>query len=206
MLVDPAVQRFPGQLRPVVTHDALRQTALRTHALEHVNDPPRRQRMRHLDRRTLAREIIHEGETSKRPTIEQGVAHEVHTPPLGPRRRLGSRPAGDRDVLRPPAATHRKTFFAVESQHFLVVDHVPFATQQHMQLLVAPPRLGGGELAQARAHHRIIATNGAILPTRATERDEATGASLTTLGEGGHEMGDDLRRCLVVTTCAPPRL
>src|SRR5690348_18251095 len=148
--------------------------------------------MRHVDRWAFTREVIHKCETPKRPSIEQGVAHEVHAPPLGPGRRLRSWDARDRDVLLPAAATYREPFFAVEAQHFLVIDHMPFAAQQHMQLLVAPPRLGGGELAQAGAHKRIIAAKGAILPTRSTERDEATGASLTTLWEGGHEMGDDL--------------
>lgn len=96
--------------------------------------------------------------------------------------------------------------FPIATQHELVVHAKAFASQQDVQMLVAPARSLARQRAQALADLGVRRAPRAIMPARTTQSHERASVA-GTHGIGGYEMGDHARRrCVVVTSFAPPRL
>lgn len=102
--MSPEIQSVAGELGPVVTDDALRQTARQSKSVQHLNYSERRKRVSYLDCRTFPCHVIDDVETTELPSVGQRIRHKVHAPPLVRRRWSGQRNSRHRYTLLPSPA------------------------------------------------------------------------------------------------------
>jgi hypothetical protein len=87
VLVSPLIDHLTGKLGSVVDHDRLRLAASSLQFFQHPHHALTRQRGVHLDARRVAREAVHQIQSSELAPTGERILGEVHGPDLvGPHR------------------------------------------------------------------------------------------------------------------------
>ena len=151
--VGPVVERFRGELAPIVHRDALRQLAstLSRFTQDAADVFCAKGRLGH-QRHALPREDVHHRQDPDRAAVRQHVVHEVHRPALVGSRDERPHLANGRALapLRPPPL-ERQPLFPVQPVDQLVIDTPALSPQQHGEPLEALGDPHRGQLPQPTA-------------------------------------------------------
>jgi hypothetical protein len=113
--------------------------------------------------------VIHHGQGSKPPAIEQRIRHKIHPPAFVELAGTGwENPQLTGPFLSPPQSD-REAFFAIDPVDALLVHHPALSPQQHMDALKAKPRPRLRQFTDTSSNRTIIPRMRPIIPTRSIE-------------------------------------
>src|SRR5215469_5898077 len=179
MRVSPCVERVRGKPADVVDGNHFGIATVLGSPLQSRDHLGPRQREIHLNEWTVPTPVIDDGEGSNAPSIEQGVGHNTHTPPLIDSVRQWGHHSEMTRPFSPVCEPHGQPFIPINPMHPLFVDHPAFAPEQPRQPGIAKAWAGLRQLQHPLSNGCIVALMRSIQPDRSIAPHEPARGSLT---------------------------
>src|SRR5512147_483749 len=129
--------------------------------------------------------VIHDRQDPKRPSISQGIMHEIHAPAFSWTGWYRGWATMQRDVLPPPHAHPQlQSLQSIEPSYPLPIHEPAFAPQQHPDPQVAEPGSGVGQIANAEPETGLILRPTSSIPGGSTELRQPAGPRTPHLERG----------------------